>query len=188
MAASLTMATFALGYRTTLQTGAVDQAAFAVPMDVTLREGAKLVAPQRVRSASRWSQEIDGVFASNVLRRGLSVRRSGTVSDTVEVVGVPRTVPEHLRSWRDDFGPRPRPDSIAVAPLVESGIVLPASPRLLTLTSTAMPPDIELGMVLERADGRWHEALATPDDSRAHWTMEFNPFDDDVRLQGFPHR
>ncbi|MEO8267222.1 MAG: hypothetical protein ABI706_17100 [Ilumatobacteraceae bacterium] len=183
--ASLTMATFALGYRTTLQTGSVDQAAFAVPMDITLREGPKLVAPQHVRSADRWSQDIDGVFASNVLRRGLSVRRSGTASDTVEVLGVSPNALDHLRSWRDDFGPRPRPDSIAVAPDAQSGIALPVAPRFLALASSPVPSDIELGMVLERADGTWHETLATPDDNQTHWTIEFNPFDQDVRLQGF---
>ena len=183
--ASLTMATFALGYRTTLQAGSVDQAAFAVPMDITLREGPKLVSPQHVRSASSWSHDVDGVFASNVLRRGLSVRRSGTASDTVEVLGVSPNALDHLRSWRDDFGPRPRPDSIAVAPVAQSGVALPVSPRFLTLTSSAVPSDIELGMVLERADGTWHEALATPDDTQTQWTMEFNPFDNDVRLQGF---
>jgi hypothetical protein len=183
--ASLTMATFALGYRTTLQAGSFDQAAFAVPMDITLREGPKLVPPQQVRSATQWSQEVKGVFASNVLRRGLSVRRSGTASDTVEVLGVSPQALDHLRSWRKDFGRRPRPGLIAVAPPAQSGIVLPASPRFLTLTSSAVPSDIELGMVLERADGTWHETLATPDESQTRWTIEFNPFDHDVRLQGF---
>ena len=185
VAASLTMATFALGYRTTMQTGSADQAAFAVPMDVTLREGAALVTPQHVRSVADWSQEVDGVFASNILRRVLSVRRSGTSSDTVEVLGLSPTTLDHLRSWRDDFGPRPRPDSIAVPSPAQSGIALPRSPIYLTLTSSALPTNIETGMILERSDGTWHETAATPDDTRTAWTMEFNPFDQDVRLAGF---
>ena len=76
----------------------------------------KLVPPQQVRSATSWPQDVNGVFASNVLRRGLSVRRSGTASDTVEVLGVSPQALDHLRSWRPDFGRRPRPDLIAVAP------------------------------------------------------------------------
>jgi len=40
-------------------------------------------------------------------------------------------------------------------------------------------------MVLERADGTWHETLAMPDVTQTHWTIELNPFEQDVRLQGF---
>ena len=183
--ASLTMATFALGYRTTLQAGSIDQAAFAVPLDITLREGAELVAPRRLRSTRQWSQRINGVFATDVLRRGLSVHRSGTAAETVEVLGVDPESLDRLHSWRDDFGARPRSNEISVSPPPESGVALPSSPRHLTLTSTALASDLEVAMVLARADGTWHESVATPDETRTNWTMEFNPFDQDVRLEGF---
>lgn len=183
--ASLTMATFALGYRATLQSGSVDQAGFAVPLDVTLREGPKLISPQHVRSPAVWSEQITGVDATNVLRRGMSVRRAGVAADPVEVLGVAPAALDELRTWRDDFGPRPRPTAIAMTTPSPSGADLNGSAGFVTLTTTPFPAGIEAGMVLERADGTWHETIATPDETRTHWTMELNPFDQDVRLQGF---
>ena len=110
------MATFAVGYRTTLQTGAADQAAFAVPLTSTLREGSELVAPQHLAPAASWSQRVEGAFALSVLRRGLSVRRTGTAADTLEVLGLDPQTLDHLHVWRDDFGARPCPDAIVIAP------------------------------------------------------------------------
>ena len=43
VAGAMTLATFALGYRSTLQAGSFDQAAYAVPLDFTLSEGQALI-------------------------------------------------------------------------------------------------------------------------------------------------
>ena len=182
--ASITMATFALGYRTTLQTGSADQAAFAVPLDLTLREGPKLVSPQSVRPPAVWSQTA-GIFATNVLRRSVGLRRSGTAADSVEAIGIDPRALDELHTWRGDFGPRPAPAAIATSAPEETGVSIPAGAAHITMTSTPLPPGVELGLVLERADGSWHESIATPDDSGTRWTTELNPFEHDVRVEGF---
>lgn len=183
--ASLTMATFALGYRTTLQMGSVDQAAFAVPLDFTLREGPKLITPQHLRPPDTWSTMVPGTFASNVLRRSLSVRTTGTAADAVQVLGVRPETLDRLRVWRSDFGSRPQPASIAEPPLADVGAVLNSFRGNVTLTTSALPADIDVALVLQRADGTWHESVAAPDQTHTRWTVELNPFDDDVRLVGF---
>jgi hypothetical protein len=182
--ASITMATFAVGYRTTLQAGSADQASFAVPLDVTLREGPKLVAPRNIRSPAGWSQT-GGVFATDVLRRGLGLRRSGTAVDSVEAIGIDPRALDELHAWRDDFGPRPTPGAIRPAPPDDKGISVPTDTVHLTVTSTPLPPGVELGLVLERADGSWHESVAAPDDTGTRWTTELNPFDHDHFVEGF---
>ena len=70
----------------------------------------------------------------------------------------------------------------------ESGVSLPAGTRFLTLVSSPLPANIEVGMVLERADGTWHESLASPDETQ-------DPLDDGVQpvrprrsTAGVPHR
>ena len=73
------LALFAVSYRATLDDGARDEAAFAVPLDFSLTEGSQLVLPLQAASLSRYESLAPGVGAYPVLRRTASVAGSATV-------------------------------------------------------------------------------------------------------------
>src|SRR5262249_7958282 len=98
IAVSLGLALFAQGYRATLAGGQRDQAAFAVPVDVTLREGAALLPPP----SGRPGRSRAGAPAAPVLRSSAPVPASGASPTPVQGLGVPATALPRLR-WRSDF-------------------------------------------------------------------------------------
>jgi len=182
VATATTLATFALGYRTTLQRSAFDQAAFQVPLDFTMREGAALVRPQTITPTAQWSTD-PSVIATDVLRRGLAVRTSGTAVDTIEVIGLNPATIGQLRGWRHDFGARPASQQLAVPPVPADGIVLPAGTTELAITITSAPANLGVGAVLERSDGTWHEIDVTSPPNSSTWVAHLDPTD--ARFHGF---
>jgi len=90
---SLGLALFAAGYRTTLERGAGDEAAFAVPLDYALTEGTSLVPPPLHGYSSP---------AYPILRLGATVPGSGTTLLNPTVLGVPAAAVARLH-WRSDY-------------------------------------------------------------------------------------
>jgi hypothetical protein len=185
VAATVTLATFALGYRSTLRVASGDQAAFAVPVDFLLREGSSLIRPQAVASAAEWQAMDQGATASDVLRRGLALRRSGTSGETVEILGVNPQILDRLVGWRSDFGDAPSPNTPRVGALRQSGTAIPAGSKQLSLTTSSRLPNVSLTAVFERADGTWHEELAVANEAGTTWAVTLNLSDNDRWLHGF---
>ena len=69
LAVSVGLATFALSYRATLDSSSSERAAYAVPLDYTLNEGAALVAPRDAASLADYRALAPGVAAWPVLRQ-----------------------------------------------------------------------------------------------------------------------
>ena len=182
VASAMTLASFALGYRTTLQASTFDQAAFRVPLDFTVREGSALVRPQTVTDTSAWEGQEPTVTATDVLRRGLAGRTRGTAVDTGEVVGVDPRVVDQLRGWRRDFGRRPTSASLVVPTPPPDGVAFTPGSTELAIHVSSPPPNLGVGAVVERADGTWHEIEALPSTSGAVWTARLEP--QDVRWHG----
>jgi hypothetical protein len=104
LALAVALAGLAETYRSTLQTGERDQAAFAVPTDVIVREDLRALVPVlRAAPLERYAA-IPGVDAVHpVTRLTASAGPAASVSG-VTVLGVP---PAALRAeplWRDDWG------------------------------------------------------------------------------------
>ena len=104
LALAVALAGLAETYRSTLQTGERDQAAFAVPTDVIVREDLRSLVPVlRAAPLERYAA-IPGVEAVHpVTRLTASAGPAASVSG-VTVLGVP---PAALRAeplWRDDWG------------------------------------------------------------------------------------
>ena len=182
VAAALTLATFALGYRSTLEVGAVDQAAFAVPLDFSLRQARALVRPGAVASVNEWTALPD-VVATEIVRRGLAVRISGSTAETVEVLGLDPSVLSDLRGWRDGFGTRPTAAQLNVAPSAGSAAQVPSGSRELTVAVEGSPPNLGLAAILERSDGTWHETTMKSSEGGSSWSAVLE--NDDVGFHGF---
>ncbi len=169
IAAATTLGVFSFGYRSTLQGGAHDEAAYAVPYDLTLTEGAALVRPAALQPAAGWQSIAPGAVATDVLRRGGSVLSSGLSNDTVTLVGVDPQTLTNLRGWRSDFGPPKEslPGLIAShgasAPM---GTLIPVGANALAVDASGDLMFTRIDVVIERVNGTWH-SVATVDSSRS---------------------
>src|SRR5947208_8543247 len=105
VAVSLGLALFAAAYRATLASGAGDQAGFAVPLDLTVAEGPRLVKPLDAAAPSGFERV--GATAYPVLRVGATTPGRGPAVLSPTVLGVR---PGALRQmfWRSDFSPLSR--------------------------------------------------------------------------------
>jgi hypothetical protein len=99
VALACALACFAGAYRATLHRGAADEAAFRVPLDVSVRQAGQSPAPLAAASAARWRAVAGGGPVLPVLRR------SGTVPGAqaaISVLGVPGHALGDLRAGGDE--------------------------------------------------------------------------------------
>ena len=189
LAATTTLGLFSLGYRATLDAGDHDQAAFAVPFDLTLSEGAALVRPSALEPAGGWAALADGTTATNVLRRGVTVHSRQLTNDTVTVLGLDPSALNALRVWRRDYGPAPAALATAITPAApppELGTALPEGVRTLVLHGGGDLRITDVTLVLQRRDGSWHEANAIYDSKAPdQLAARVDPDDGGGRLIGF---
>jgi hypothetical protein len=134
LVASLGLALFAVGYRSTLEQGQRDEAAFAVPADYVLTED--------------FNQLVPVPHGAQHLRRPSTpvVRLSGNVPSGAAFgfLALPRRAIATVGGWRGDFGSRSRPElAAAVSPSVTplETVALPPG-RQLTLPATGAGDDI----------------------------------------------
>src|SRR4029077_5152071 len=106
LAVSVGLATFAISYRATLDRSSSERAAFAVPLDYTLNEGAALVAPRDAASLAAYRGLAPGVSAWPVLRQVADAAGSRGAPLTPPVLGVPADAVPRLHGWRSDFSDR----------------------------------------------------------------------------------
>jgi hypothetical protein len=102
LAVSLGLALFAAAYRSTLDAGARDEAAFQVPLDFALGEDTHLVRPLEAAPLSRFQRLAPGVRAYPVLRQSADVPGPGAGVLSPTVLGVPAPAVAALH-WRSDY-------------------------------------------------------------------------------------
>jgi hypothetical protein len=164
LALAVGLAVLAVAYRSTLQTGEHDQAAYAVPADVLVREDLRALVPvTRAAPLERYSA-IPGVEAAYpVLRSSASAGPAASVSG-VTVLGVPGPAIRAMPLWRGDWGTSKKGLAEAVAPrgstalqgVVLSGATmrLAVGPGLVSYRATIEQPDGSFRLLeLGRADG-----------------------------------
>jgi hypothetical protein len=164
LALAVGLAVLAVAYRSTLQTGERDQAAYAVPADVVVRENLRALVPVTgAAPLSRYSA-ISGVEAAYpVLRSSASAGPSASVSG-VTVLGVPGPAIRAMPLWRGEWGTSKAGLAEAVAPsgstelrgvtLDGATMRLAVGPGLVSYRATIEQPDGSFRLVeLGRADG-----------------------------------
>lgn len=158
IAVTVMFALLTFGYASTLRLGSRDQAAFAVPYDFRLQLGAALVRPQAVAPSGGWSVAAPGTTATDVLRRGVAVRRSATHTQTVELLGLEPTTLNHLHGWRRSFGADPVAlgKSIDQAGPDQLGTALPDDAVTIEFSGSGFE-GLHTSAVIARANGTWHE-------------------------------
>ena len=126
---TIALVVFAAAYSATLERGARDEAAFKVPLDVTLISGTSLVQPLDAAPLSAYERLGQGVRAYPVLRTTANAVGAGTSVESPTVLGIPSDAFARLR-WRSDYADRSRSTLVAdVAPdrdVSLRGVRLPA--------------------------------------------------------------
>jgi FtsX-like permease family len=154
---SVGLALFAASYRATLERSARDEAAFAVPLDYFVSEGAQLVRPLDAAPLSRY-RTVGTPYP--VLRRSTTVAGSGTSTLNPILLGVPADALAHLH-WRSDFS------SLAPAELARRiGAGGPARLRTVPVTAGAVSlpvhvRGIPIRLALAVADSTGRTSLVT---------------------------
>ncbi|MEO7369298.1 MAG: hypothetical protein ABIZ69_00440, partial [Ilumatobacteraceae bacterium] len=175
------------GYASTLRVGSRDQAAFAVPYDFRLQLGSSLVRPQALTPTSDCSSVVPGTTATDVLRRGVAVRRSATSLQTVELLAVDPATLDHLHGWRSSFGPSPGTVARLIAePSPGSfGAPIPKDAVSLEFDGSGFTA-LHIAAAIARVDGTWHElTLEEMSDSDSVVGTTLTPGDAGGRLVGF---
>jgi hypothetical protein len=160
LALAVGLAVLAEAYRSTLSTGERDQAAYAVPTDVVVREDLRALVPVLRAAPLQRYEAIPGVESVHqVVRVQASAGPSAAVSG-VTVLGVPQAAIRSMPLWRDDWGASrgalvsALTPGAAVAlrgmPLAGSTLRVEVGPGLLSLRATIVLPDgtfrgLELG-------------------------------------------
>ncbi len=160
LALAVGLAFLAEAYRSTLLTGEADQAAYAVPADIVVREDLRSLVPVlRAAPLDRYAS-ISGVDdAYPVLRVSANAGPSASISG-VTVLGLPQGAIRGMPLWRGDWGTSKRGLADAVAPkgptslrgteLRGSALRLAVGPSLLSYRATVEQHDgsfvlVELG-------------------------------------------
>ena len=165
LALAIGLALLAAAYRSTLAKGERDQAAYAVPADVVVREDLRSLVPVLGVAPLDRYRSIPGVAAASpVLRVSASAGAASSISG-VTVLGLPGGAIDRMPLWRDDWGVGKRALAAAVAPrgptalrgsrLHGSALRLAAGPSLLSFRATVEQRDGSFRVVeLGAADAR----------------------------------
>jgi hypothetical protein len=157
VAVSVGLALFAASYRSTLESGQREQAAFAVPADEIVREDLSqlipvrsVVTPEVVRSLG------PGVRASPVTRLAGSIAGASDVTG-ITMLGLPRDALARIGGWRSDFaseGPRRLAAQLdPQRPVAMRGPPLPQDARRFELPLTVRGTEIGVVAYVRAADG-----------------------------------
>jgi hypothetical protein len=156
LAATSASVVFAVGYRTTLDQGAADQAAYAVPMVARLTTGASLDRPADLTSEGAVSAVGSGATAYPVLRGGASLALNAADSQPVELVGLSPSALPRMAHWRADYSDSP-PATLRrrlTTAAITHGPAVPEAARTLVVPITGSTTHLEVIALVRDASGR----------------------------------
>jgi hypothetical protein len=151
---SVGFALFASTYRSTLETGQREQAAFATPADEVLSEDLSQLVPVRAIVTPEVERSL-GVQTSRVTR--LAGNIAGAQVTGITVLGVPRSTLPRIDGWRSDFA-APSPAELArkIDPgrsIALRGPTLPRDARRLSVAMTVRGTLVGLVAYVAARDG-----------------------------------
>ncbi len=158
LTAAIASVVFAGAYRSTLLQGSADQAAYAVPLDATLRSSAGVPNPLALTSPAQLAAIAPGVHAFGVVRSSGVVRTGVGDSVGLPVLGLDPASLEEVRRWSRTTGSDRSPASVAKS-LQATGApatapALPAGTKVVSLAVSGQLADTDVDLWLSTSDGR----------------------------------
>jgi len=169
LAAATGIVVFAGAYQATLRQGAVDQAAYAVPLDARISTGQNLERPLDVASPERFAATVPGAAVYPVLRAAAGVKVNAAESLAADVIGMDPAALPRVRSWDRIVGGADGGDAarlIAAPPAARSGIVVPGGTRTLSFAVSGDVAQTSITAWLRSGDGRDTNLALRPDGAR----------------------
>jgi hypothetical protein len=155
LTAAVATSVFAGAYQATLDRGATDQAAFAVPLDARIQTGPSLVRPYDAAPPPALATALPGVDARPVLRVTASRRVSSDQGAAVQLVGLQPATLTQMAAWSDTTG-GPDPAGVAASLQVDvlpQGTALPAG-RTLRIATPGQQATLAVTATVRAEDGR----------------------------------
>jgi hypothetical protein len=156
LAATSASVVFAIGYRTTLDRGAEDQAAYSVPMLARLTTGPSLVRPADLAAGAGVNALGPGATAYPVLRDVASLSVSSVDSAAVELLGLAPSALPRVSHWRSDYAnatPRTLQQRLTTAAPVH-GPAIPDATRTLVVPAAGSTAHLDVIALVRDASGR----------------------------------
>ena len=189
LCATVALVVFAGTYRATLARGAHDQAAFAVPLDLSLTVGSALARPIDLAPAARYAELAPGTVVSPLIRQTAEVPGGGSSSDLAEVVGLDAGVIGKLHGFRSDFS---QTSATRIGSLLQhrgdrllAGSELPAGATQLVLAARYQLTAIEVRPIVQHPDGTVETPLVVSSAGRRLRAVLERPLPPGSRLVGF---
>ena len=163
LAAAVASVVFAGAYRSTLLQGSADQAAYAVPLDASLRAGVDLPTPLAVTDPATLEALGPGISAYDLVRSTGVVRTGNGDSVGLPILGLDPEALTHVSRWSRTTGSSSGPGAYAKAlasnPVAVTAPTLPAGTRTVTVQATGALTHVQLLLWVSSPDGR--EGAAT---------------------------
>ena len=157
LTAAVASVVFAGAYRSTLLQGSADQAAYAVPLDATLRSSASVPTPLALTSPAQMAALAPGIHAYGVVRSSGIVRTGVGDSVGLPVLGVDPGSLEQVRRWARTTGSGRSPASVAKTLQPTGSLattpVLPAGTKVVSLAVSGQLADTEVDLWLSTSAG-----------------------------------
>ena len=155
LTAAVASVVFAGAYRATLLGGAIDQAAYQVPLDATLTGGRDVTTPLAVTSPSALAAAAPDTQAYGVVRTSGVVRPLDGSSEQVTMLGVDGAAMREVRRWSQVTGTSDSPATVADrlrAPVPALGRQVTV--RAVNLEVSGLSPAVDVLLWLTTGDGR----------------------------------
>lgn len=156
LAATSASVVFAVGYRTTLDRGAADQAAFSVPTMARLTTGPSLDRPVDLVAQGAGDSLGSGATAYPVLRSVGTLTLNGADSFPVALLGLAPSALPHMAHWRADYAnvtPATLQQRLKAPPPVH-GPAIPDDARNLVVPATGSTSRLDLVALVRDSSGR----------------------------------
>ena len=156
LAATCCSVVFVGAYRATVDRGAADQAAFAVPMVARLTTGPTLARSADIATPDAVATLAPGAVSYPVLRTGATVALSLAESAPVEVLGLTLAALPRMARWRPDYSATP-PATIARRLAVAVPVAGPAiadDARRLTIPASGSTFRLDVIALIRDGSGR----------------------------------
>ena len=150
---------FTAGYRESLRQSGEDQAAFQVPLDVSVAASARIAAPLETIDGNRLREVAPGTVVRPIVTSRVTAFGGTPRALVLPLTGVDREALTEMHEFRSVTGASVTADTLAQRlgadrPPDPAAPVIPAGARRITLQAQGFDADITLGLWLSTADGR----------------------------------
>lgn len=159
LAASCCLLVFTAGYRESLHQSGEDQAAYRVPLDVSLAPSARTAAPLEALDSDRLREVAPGTVVRPVVTSPVTAFGGTPRALVLPLTGVDPEALTEMHEFEAVTGASVTADALARQlsadrPPGPPAPVIPAGARRITLSAQGFDADITLGLWLTTADGR----------------------------------